>query len=85
MEKTLYSFYGNYGEYTKEQVLEMINEKDYKFEYTYGLEYRKPTTYHEPISKEKAVEMIKTLGMIDIELLDNDTIHINEVSSNDMW
>lgn len=85
MREHLYSFYEQ-KKYDKDEMLKILEEKNFdKYEYTYGLEYRSPTTNHVPITKEQAIGYLKEGGFIDVELIDGNTIHINEVSANDMW
>lgn len=76
------SFYD--GTLDREKALELIQDTDKVIKYTYGLGYRNPTTYKEPITKLQAIKMINRNGMIDITEYD-DWIHINEFSDNDMW
>ena len=76
------SFYD--GTLDKEKALELIQDTNKVIKYTYGLGYRNPTTYKEPITKLQAIKMINRNGMIDITEYD-DWIHINEFSDNDMW
>ena len=52
--------------------------------YTHGLAYRGPTTYRVPISKEKAVDIIKNgKDVVDVEEEAN-AFHINTLSGNDL-
>lgn len=86
--KKLYSFYGDDGEYTKKEVINLIKTKfgGYEFEYTYGLEYRKPTTNHVKIDKNQAIQKIKDNSLVEVELYDEkNLIHVNAYSCNDMW
>ena len=84
----LYTFYDKtFGKYTKEEVIKKIEESEdgeYKYEYTIGLEYRSPTTCHVPITKEEAINKIKTNSLVDVDLKDN-IIHVNTFTTNDMW
>lgn len=52
--------------------------------YTYGLSYRNPTTNKVLITKESAINHVRTGGNIDVRAT-TDTIYINEYSANDMW
>ena len=52
--------------------------------YTYGLEYRKPTTCHKPISKELGLEYVNSNRWISVTATDKE-LNIQEVSENDMW
>lgn len=76
------SFYN--GTFKVDKAIELISDTNKEINYTYGFEYRGPTTYRVPIDKEKAIEIIKRNGFIDITEYE-DWIHINEYSVNDMW
>ena len=85
MREQLYSFYEQ-KKYDKDEMLIILKEKNFdKYEYTYGLEYRNPTTNHVPITKEQAINYLENGGFITVELIDGVTLHINEFSCNDMW
>ena len=76
------SFYD--GTLDREIAKNIIVNSDKPCLYTYGLGYRNPTTNHKPISKEEALEIIKTKSLLDITEHD-DCFHLNAYSSNDMW
>lgn len=85
MKTKLYSFFEK-QKYDHEEILQILRDLEFeKYEYTYGLEYRNPTISHVPITKEKAIEYVQKDGFVDVDLIDNNTIHINEFSCNDMW
>lgn len=65
-------------------IVAVIKKTKRKILYTYGLGYRNPTTYRQPISKEQAIEYVKRGGLLDISSND-EMIHLNEYSGNDMW
>lgn len=73
-----------HGNCTKEEIVSLVEKTDKPFVYTYGLSYRNPTTHRKPISKEEAVNKVKSNGMIDITE-EAEVIHIEEFSENDMW
>lgn len=84
--KTLYTFYDNSGEYkSKEDVIEAISNKGYNFKYTHGLGYRDPLTKNVPKEEEEALKIIRENGWVDVELCENNTIHVNTYGANDMW
>lgn len=76
------SFYDGTLNVTK--AIAIIQKTSRKCRYTYGLKYRNPTTRDVIITKEKAIEKIKTGSLIDIHFRE-DVIDINEYSANDMW
>lgn len=76
------SFYNNTLD--KEIAKEVITNTDKELKYTYGLSFRNPTTHKKPISKEEALRIIDTKGMLDIDEYE-DWIHLNAFSDNDMW
>lgn len=86
MNKKLYSTIDNkYCEFkTKKEILNYL-EGDFKFKYTYGFEYRNPTTHKVDITKEEAINTIKEASFLDVTLLEDNIIHLNEFSLNDMY
>lgn len=73
------------GGATKQEVLDFIAATDKPIRYTYGLEYKKPTINHVPISKSEAIEQVKDgFAMMDVIEYD-DYLHINRFSPNDLW
>lgn len=52
--------------------------------FTYGLAFRNPTTYRVPISKEEAIEIIKSRDAVDVEE-EADVFHINKLSGSDLY
>lgn len=78
-----YSFMSKYSNCSKEDIIKLIEETDKGFVYTYGFEYRNPTTHRVPITKEKALEYVKDT-VVNITEEDNQ-IHINRYSDNDLW
>ena len=78
-----YSFYNGTLNKNKKEIIDLINSTD-TILYTNGLEYRNPTTYRVPISKDKAIELIESNGLIDVYHNEN-CLYIQEYSSNDMY
>ena len=76
------SFYD--GTLNRKKAIEFIATTDKPLKYTYGLGYRNPTTNHKPITKERAIEIIDTEGLLDI-YEHEDYVHLNAYSDNDMW
>lgn len=76
------SFYD--GTLDREELVKVIEETDKPIVYTVGLSYRHPTTWRDPISKERAVQIAKTEGWLDATEED-DCIHLNAFDENDMW
>lgn len=76
------SFY--YGTLDTKKAKEFISETNKPIKYTYGLGYRNPTINHVPITKERAMEIIDTESLLDIDEHE-DYIHLNAYSANDMW
>lgn len=52
--------------------------------YTYGFEFKNPTTHRKKITKQQAIDKVLSYGIVDITE-ETDVIHINEFSDNDMW
>lgn len=52
--------------------------------YTYGLGYRHPTTYKVPVDLDRALEIVKTQSLLDVDEYE-DYVHLNAYSDNDMW
>lgn len=76
------SFYD--GTLNREKAIDFIANSEKPCVYTYGLKYRKPTTYEVNITKEQAINCIRNESLIDIKEYE-DKIDINAYSSNDMW
>ncbi len=53
--------------------------------YTHGLAYRHPTTYKQPISKERAIQIIDNADFLDVDATHSDAIYLNTYSGDDMW
>lgn len=76
------SFYN--GTLDRAKAKEVIAESEKPCRYTFGLGYRGPTTNREPITKERAMEMIDTQSLLDIDETD-EYYHLNAYSDNDMF
>ena len=76
------SFYK--GTLNKAKAKEYIKATDKEIRYTYGLGYRNPTIHRNPITKEMAIEIIDTESLLDINE-NEEYIHLNAYSANDMW
>lgn len=68
----------------KEEVIEYINETEKEIKRTHGFSWKNPTTYKVTMKKEKAINLIKKSSLIDITE-EEDFVHLNTFSSNDMW
>ena len=78
-----YCIMSKYGNCSKEEAIEFVEKTNKPFVYTYGLEYRNPTTHRKQIPKEKALEYAKQ-PMTDITEEEN-CVHINQYGEMDMW
>lgn len=76
------SFYD--GTLKVDELDKVIRETAKPIVYTYGFEYRHPTTHRVPISKEKALEICHSGDYLDATEEEN-CLHLNAFSSNDMW
>lgn len=72
------------GTLNRERAEQIIADSDLPILYTFGFEYRDPTTHCVPITKEEAYEIIRTESLLDIDFTD-DYIYLNGYSENDMW
>lgn len=79
----LYSFMGR-GRYSKDEVREYIQKTEKDIVFTEGLGYRNPTTNKAPISKEKALSILKRRGTVDVNEYDK-YIEINAFNGNDLF
>lgn len=61
----------------------MLSTTGKRMQYTYGLKYRRPTTYEVPCTREQALSAFGK-GMCDVKEY-QDYIDIQEFSGNDMW
>ena len=70
--------------YNKDRALALLHLSEKPIKYTHGLGYRGPSTHNQPITKDKALKIIKKESLIDITENEED-IHINTYSENDIW
>ena len=75
------SFYN--GTLDRAKLREMVETAE-DIRYTYGLGYRGPSTNRVPITKERALEIIKTESLLDADD-EKGYLHLNAYSANDMW
>ena len=78
-----YSFMSRYSNCNKEDAIDLIKNTDKDFVYTYGLSYKGPSTYRVPITRDEALNYAKS-GIVDITE-ENNVIHINRYSGNDLF
>ena len=80
-----YSFYDSkkYGT-TKADAVEFVKHTNKPLKYTYGLKYRRPTTYEVPVSLEEEIDKIENHSLVDVDERE-DYVDINAYSDNDMW
>lgn len=76
------SFYD--GTLNRDMLIAVIETTDKPIVYTYGYEYRQPTTHRKPVTKEEALNIVKTEGWLDATE-EETCIHLNAFSANDMW
>lgn len=76
------SFYD--GTLNREVARRRIEATDKQIIYTYGFEYRSPSTHRKPISKREALVLLTEKSLLDVTEED-DCIHLNAYSDNDMW
>lgn len=69
---------------TDQEIREFIKNTNKPLVYTYGYAWKSPTTYRVPIDKEEALKRIERNSLTDITEED-EVIHINQFSENDMW
>ena len=79
-----HSFYYPEKRKTFEEITEFINETSKPIVFTYGYEYRHPTIHRVPICKDDVLFKIENNGLIDI-IEEEEVIHVNQFSDNDMW
>lgn len=78
-----YSCYSSaYDTATKDEVENFLKTTNKPFKYTYGFEYRNPTTHRVPITREQALKYWHECA--DVCEYD-DFVHIQQFSANDMW
>lgn len=76
------SFYD--GTLDRDKANEFIATTEKPFKYTVGLRIYNPVICNEPITREKAREIVNTANLLNITEY-ADYVHLNTFSSNDMW
>lgn len=76
------SFYD--GTLDRNKLMQAVRETTKPILFTYGLIFRKPTTYRKPITVSEAMEIIRKEGFLDADE-EPDCIHLNAFSETDMW
>ena len=76
------SFYN--GTLNRDVLKNFIENTNKEIRYTFGLEYRNPTTHKVLMSKEKALDIVKNESRLDAEEFDT-YLHLNAFSDNDLW
>ena len=76
------SFYD--GTLNTDELDDFIRTTDKQIVYTYGFEYRRPTTHRVPIGKDRALEICHSGDFLDATEEEN-CLHLNTFSDNDMW
>ena len=79
-----YSFMSRHSTNTREEIKDFLNSTSKPILYTYGLAYRRPTTYKVPITVEKAFEIMAENSTFDLDEYE-DYVHLNAYSGNDLW
>lgn len=70
--------------YNKDRALALLHLSEKPIKYTHGLGYRGPSIHNQPITKDKALEIIEKESLIHIR--ENEGyIHINTYSGNDLF
>lgn len=78
-----YSFFSE-SKNTKEEALKLLQDTNKKILYTYGLKFRQPTTYEEPIKNSEALKLFLDNPLNDVVEYEN-YIDFNQYSSNDLY
>ena len=68
----------------RDQLKKFIVNTEKPIVYTYGFEYRHPTTHRKPVDKEQALSIVRTQYYLDATEED-DCLHLNAYSDNDMF
>ena len=76
------SFYN--GTLNKQALKAFVAETEKPICYTHGFEWKHPTTHRVPKSKEEAIRIIDKASLLDADEEEN-CLHLNEYSTNDMW
>ena len=70
--------------YNKDRALALVHLSKKPIKYTHGLGYRGPSIHNQPITKDKALEIIEKESLIDIRESEAG-IQINTYSNNDLF
>ena len=70
--------------YNKDRALALVHLSKKLIKYTHGLGYRGPSIHNQPITKDKALEIIEKESLIDIRESEAG-IQINTYDSNDLF
>lgn len=83
--KKLLGIMGDSGEFNQnlKGLFEYLRKTEKRIEYTFGLAYRHPTTFHKPITAKEAIEALEDYTT-EVDEFDN-YIHVNSYSANDLW
>ena len=76
------SFYN--GTLDKNELKSFVLATSKPIVYTYGLGMRNPTTYRKPVSVDEAIQIVDAQSLLDATE-ENDCVHLNAFSDNDMW
>lgn len=76
------SFYD--GTLNKKVAASYVSAADKPLLYTYGYEYRDPSTHRIPVDKKKALDIIERESYLDIQF-ETDYVHLNAFSENDLF
>lgn len=76
------SFYD--GTLDREKAKEFVSKTEKNIVFTSGFESRNPTTRRVPIKLSEALIIINNENYLDIKE-EEDCIHLNSFSANDMW
>ena len=66
------------------ELVNLIEQTEKPFKYTYDLGYRNPITHNEPRTREEILDIIKSESIITVTEHKN-YIHVNAYSANDIW
>ena len=85
-KKCLYGLMGEKGKFdgNKDGLFDYFRQTKKRIEYTFGFEYRHPTTCHELVTADEVIAKFQIAPFIEVYEFD-DYIHVNAYSDNDMW
>lgn len=76
------SFYNN--TLKRDELKKFIEHYEKPILFTFGFEYRHPTTHRKKISTEEALRIVDGFSFLDAEETE-EYLHLNAFSENDMW